>query len=157
MATGKIQDRQRQQRESDAAGRRRTMAAAGGAGEQPPPDQGRYLQKDGTILPAGTSQEQQFKRLPVYLKLVMDQREIHSAAHRVRELSLAGRSAAIADQPERQRVRPAAAAQQVAAPAAPKPGEAYDVTVEIHGIIYLFNPPDPAKLGTGTAETQAAG
>jgi hypothetical protein len=32
----------------------------------------------------------------------------------------------------------------------------FDVPVEIHGIIYIFNPPDLAKLGTGVADNQSA-
>lgn len=33
----------------------------------------------------------------------------------------------------------------------------FDLPVEIHGIIYIFNPPDLAKLGTGVADNQSAG
>jgi hypothetical protein len=33
----------------------------------------------------------------------------------------------------------------------------YDMPVEILGIIYIYNPPDASKLGTGTAATQPAG
>jgi hypothetical protein len=125
-------------------------------GPAPPPDQGRYLQKDGTALPAGSAQNEQFKRLPVYLKLVMDQREINRLLTEcanyplpveVRQLRMTSGAAAASSAG-----RPGGNAQS---PAAPKPGEAYDVTVEISGIIYLFNP--PAKLGSSAGETQAAG
>ena len=32
----------------------------------------------------------------------------------------------------------------------------FDIPVEIHGIIYIYNPPDLATLGTGTATEKPA-
>lgn len=126
-------------------------------GEAPAPDEGRYLQADGTALAAGTAQTEQFKRLPVYMKLIMDQREVNRLLTEcanyplpveVRQLRMgsSGGSSQSAGQ-----------GQSGGSAAAPRPGEAYDVSVEINGIIYLFNPPDPEKLGSGAAETQSAG
>lgn len=131
--------------------------AEGGAA--PPPDEGRYLQKDGTALPAGTAQNEQFKRLPVYLKLVMDQREITRLLTECANYPLPVEVRQLRIMPSGGGGQAGGGAQGGAAPAGagPKPGEAYDVSVEISGIIYLFNPPDPTKLGTGSAETQSAG
>jgi len=130
-------------------------------GEAPPPDQDRYLQKDGTALPAGTAQTEQFKRLPVYLKLVMDQREITRLLTECANYPLPVEVRQLRIMPSGGSSQPAGRGQgggaAPTAPGAPRPGEAYDVSVEISGIIYLFNPPDPAKLGNGAAETQSAG
>jgi hypothetical protein len=131
-------------------------AGAGGDPTQAAPDLGRYLAADGTILPAGTSQDQQFKRLPISLKLVMDQREItrlltecanYPLPVEVRQLRINPGSAGAAQ------AGGGAAPARGPAAATSSPGDAFDVTVEIHGIIYLFNPPDPVKLG---AEATAA-
>jgi hypothetical protein len=136
--------------------------SGGEPGAAPPPDEGRYMDAEGKILAAGMSQDQQFKRLPVYMKLVMDQREItrlltecanYPLPVEVRQLRInpggVGPSgAADAGKPGANR--------GAAAPSAPGPGDAFNVIVELHGIIYLFNPPDPAKLGADTA-AQSAG
>jgi hypothetical protein len=130
-------------------------------GAAPAPDEGRYLQKDGTALPAGTAQAEQFKRLPVYLKLVMDQREINRLLTECANYPLPVEVRQLRIMPSGGTSQPAARGAQSGpaptAPGAPRPGEAYDVSVEISGIIYLFNPPDPTKLGAGAAETQSAG
>ncbi len=129
-------------------------AGGGAEGQQPAPDEGRYLQKDGTALPAGTAQTEQFKRLPIYMKLVMDQREITRLLTECANYPLPVEVRQLRIMPVASQSGGQGAAQTTSAS---KPGEAYDVLVEVNGIIYLFNPPDPAKLGTGAAETQAAG
>ncbi len=140
------------------------MVGGGEAGAAPPPDEGRYVDAEGKTLAAGTSQEQQFKRLPVYMKLIMDQREItrlltecanYPLPVEVRQLRInpGGESGTKAQD---NAGRGGQAGGRGGPGAAPAPGEVYDVTVEIHGIIYLFNPPDRAKLGAEEAP-QAAG
>jgi len=137
-------------------------SGGGEPGAAPAPDEGRYMDAEGKVLSAGMSQDQQFKRLPVYMKLVMDQREIarlltecanYPLPVEVRQLRInpggvGPGGAGGADK--------AGANRGGAAPAAAAPGEAFNVIVELHGIIYLFNPPDPAKLGADTA-VQSAG
>ena len=123
-------------------------------GEAPPPDQDRYVDAEGKTLAAGTSQDQQFKRLPIYLKLVMDQREItrlltecanYPLPVEVRQLRInPGGEGGNGQGKKKEQER------------APIPGEAYNVTVELHGIIYLFNPPDKSKLGSDS-DVAAAG
>lgn len=127
--------------------------------QAPPADEGRYLAADGTILPAGTSQDQQFKRLPIYLKLVMDQREITRLLTECANYPLPVEVRQL-------RINPGAVASSGGAAAGgssagrgattSSPSDAFDVTVEIHGIIYLFNPPDPVKLGAAPAEGASA-
>ncbi len=60
----------------DAEGGGMPEPAMPGEGLAPPPDEGRYVDADGKPQPAGTWQQHQFKRMPVHLRLVMDQREI---------------------------------------------------------------------------------
>src|SRR5262245_18376277 len=39
----------------------------------PPSDEGRYVDAGGKTLPAGQAAQQQFNRMPVYLRLTIDQ------------------------------------------------------------------------------------
>ncbi len=160
MAPGRIDKIAAAASEEGSSSPTESLSPAGDGGEAPP-DQDRYLQKDGTALPAGTAQTEQFKRLPVYLKLVMDQREITRLLTECANYPLPVEVRQLRITPSGGSSQPAGRGQggpaATAAPGAARPGEAYDVSVEISGIIYLFNPPDPAKLGNGTAETQSAG
>jgi hypothetical protein len=145
--------------EGESYGESPVDMSGGEPGAGPAPDQDRYMDAEGKILAAGMSQDQQFKRLPVYMKLVMDQREItrlltecanYPLPVEVRQLRInpggvGPGGAADGGKPDANR-----------GAAAPAPGEAFNVIVELHGIIYLFNPPDPAKLGADTA-AQSAG
>jgi hypothetical protein len=144
---------------SEAAVATPNVDAGAGDPTQAAPDQGRYLAADGTILPVGTSQDQQFKRLPISLKLVMDQREItrlltecanYPLPVEVRQLRINPGGAGAAQ------TGGGAAAARGSTAVTSSPGDAFDVTVEIHGIIYLFNPPDPVKLGAEATAGAAA-
>jgi hypothetical protein len=125
-------------------------AAAVDPTQPPQPDLGRYLAADGTILPVGTFQDQQFKRLPIYMKLVMDQREITRLLTECANYPLPVEVRQL-------RINPGIEKEQgnKSGPAAAAPVDPFDVTLEIHGIIYLFNPPDPVKLGAPPAEGAA--
>jgi hypothetical protein len=126
-------------------------AAAGDPTQPPQPDLGRYLAADGTILPVGTSLDQQFKRLPIYMKLVMDQREITRLLTECANYPLPVEVRQLRINPDTDNERTTRAGSAAAA----APADAFDVTLEIHGIIYLFNPPDPVKLGAPPAEGAA--
>jgi hypothetical protein len=148
MEKGKIMSLATAEGAADAAAASPAIDVGSGDPTQaPPPDQGRYLAADGTILPVGTSQEQQFKRLPIYMKLLMDQREITRLLTECANYPLPVEVRQL-------RINPGSGGgTQPAQGRSAAPGEAFDVIVEIHGIIYLFNPPDPVKLG---AEAGAA-
>jgi hypothetical protein len=124
-------------------------AGGGDAAQGPTPDEGRYLAADGTILPVGTSQDQQFKRLPIYMKLVMDQREITRLLTECANYPLPVEVRQLRINPDMNAEKSAKAGASAA------PADAFDVTLEIQGIIYLFNPPDPVKLGAPPAEGAA--
>ena len=153
-------------------------AAPGGGAPAPPPtapapggaagadaDSGRYVDGDGKRLAGTAAQTQEFKRMPVFLKLAIDQREIprllvecanSPLPLEVRQLRInvtkqsqsggaasstsgggAGGSAAVRD--------PSTGAHKDGT--APSEAEAYEVPVEVLAIIYIYNRPDAAKLG----------
>src|SRR5262249_38863406 len=62
----------------DAAGQAGGAGGGGGSGEpvEKAPDQGRYVDKDGKQVAPGTAPKAEFKRMPVFLKLTIDQRAI---------------------------------------------------------------------------------
>ncbi len=135
------------------------MDMLGEGAQAPAPDDKRYVDADGKPEPSGTWKQHQFKRMPVHLRLVMDQREItrllaacanYPLPVEVRQLRInPGKDG---EGPQRKRDEPMGAVEPTATAA-----EAYDVTVEINGIIYIFNPPDPTKLGVEPGGMQAAG
>jgi hypothetical protein len=157
-------------------------------------DQGRYVDAQGKPLDAGAAAgaapSVEFKRMPVYLRLVIDQREVTRLLAEcansplpveVRQLRLnppknfspgggggspvyPGRpGGAYPAYPGRMppgygggaaAARPAAVPQSVVSdtveltPKVDDPDATlYDIPIELHGIIYIFNPPDRAKLG----------
>lgn len=149
-------------------------AGAGGGFEAPPgpvetempgmgpkPDANRYVGADGKPLPAEPVGEQ-FKRLPVYMKLVMDQRAITRLLTECANYPLPV-------EVQQFRVNPQAKEGSTSGGStAPPPGQTqrgpvatspdvYDVTVELCGIIYIYNPPDAQKLGDPAAGGQLAG
>lgn len=151
----------------------KSAAAAGGeaaaaAAPAPPPaegeaaakpiDEGRYLDAEGKVAPPGQAATQQFKRMPVFLKLTMDQREIN------RFLVECSNSPLLIEVTQL-RINPSqghssSSSKSAAAPGGqsaggrapgspPTESESYEVPVEIAGIIYIYNPPDKSKLGGG--------
>jgi hypothetical protein len=135
-------------------------AAPAGEGVAPAPDQDRYVDDSGTPLGPGVAAGEAFKRLPVFLKLEMNQLEINRLLTNcvnnplpveVRQLRI-NPEAAKESGPQR---APERGQPQGDAGAATTPG-ALDAPVEIHGIIYIYNPPDPAKLGQPAAATEPA-
>jgi hypothetical protein len=163
-------------------------ATAEGA-PKPAADDGRYVDADGNGLNAASLAGQQFKRMPIFLRLTVDERELPKLLAEcansplgveVRQLrispSKAGGSAgggkstgtapAGGGQPlaglMRSRAggapRPASAAPGAAAAGPGSDGpDAYEVPLELLGIMYIYNPPDPNKLGGQATATTAAG
>jgi hypothetical protein len=53
------------------------VAPSGDGGEgAAPPDQGRYLDAEGKPLAAGSAEQSPFRRMPVFMELIVDEREI---------------------------------------------------------------------------------
>jgi hypothetical protein len=139
-------------------------AAPPGEGAEPAPDADRYVDDAGTPLAAGTAGSEAFKRLPVFLKLEMNQLEITTLLSHcvnsplpveVRQLRINPEAAKEAGGQARPQAKAREGGDAVGATAAGP----LDATVEIHGIIYIYNPPDPAKLGqpAGAAPVTAGG
>lgn len=126
-------------------------------GQAPPPDTGRYLDADGKPMAAGTSEQGPFKRMPIYLELVIDEREIP-------KLLVECANSPLPVEVRKLRVNPDAGSkssssrerQGTEVVGLAESGGSYDVPVEISGIIYIYNPPDTAKLGSGEAPADGA-
>jgi len=133
-------------------------AMGGEEGAEVQPDENRYVDAEGKPMASGAWKEQQFKRMPVHLRLVMDQREIT-------RLLAACANSPLPIEVRQLRINPGAESSGSPAKKADAgadgptatAADVYDVVVEISGIIYIFNPPDPARLGAGGEGTQAAG
>jgi hypothetical protein len=140
-------------------------AAAAAATPAPPPpegdpsanplDEGRYLDADGKVAPPGQAATQQFKRMPVFLKLMMDQREINRFLVECSNSPLLIEVTQVRMNPSHGQGNSSKAAVPGGQPAAGRPtstpteSESYELPVEIAGIIYIYNPPDKSKLGGG--------
>ena len=124
-------------------------------------DEGRYLDPEGKPLPPGEAASKQFKRMPIFLRLAIDQREINKLLVEcansplpveVRQLRIAvtkggGSSAA----------RQTPATNRGTEQGPPTESDSYEVPIELAGIIYIYNPPDAAKLGGQAAAASVGG
>jgi hypothetical protein len=159
MAPGKI-DGSAQAAAAAAGAATATAAVADSPDAKKPPDDNRYVDAKGVPLPGGSAKEA-FKRMPVYMQLKMDQREIPKLLVEcansplpveVQQLRInASRGGAAANR--------GGQAASTAGTASKGPGselESYDVPVVICGIIYIYNPPDTSKLGGDPAAAGSA-
>ena len=148
--------------EASAPAATSSTAAAGGEAQADDPAKrlkaDRYVNEKGKPLgPDDIAPFAEFKMMPIHMKLVMDQSKINKllaeCANRnmpveVRRVRLTGNAGAAAG------VAVAAAGDAGStggdsdAPHAESSATS-DVQVDIQGIIYIYNPPDRAKLGTG--------
>lgn len=168
----------------------KSLAPPGGGGpddkSQAVGEEGRYLDATGKPIATAQAKSEEFKRLPVYLRLWMDQRQVTAligqlanaplpvelrqfrlnpstgsgtggggvgggtAGHSPRPSgSSAGFGPGKASGGDRGPQRPAASDSDGAGP--------FDSAVELHGIVYIYNPPDKAKLATAAdAASEAA-
>jgi hypothetical protein len=134
-----------------------------------PPDQGRYVDADGKPLPAGGAGAQPFKRMPIHMKLKIDQREIAKLLVECANspLPVEVRQLRINPKAESRDNRGPTPAGSQSADGSATDHAGYDVPIELSGIIYIYNPPDASRLGgdaaaptgdpTGTAQPAAPG
>lgn len=115
------------------------------------PDEGRYVGADGKALPSGVAAKEQFKRMPVFLRLKMDQRELP-------KLLVECANSPLPLEVMQLRINPSTLAPGSTRPSGgekakdnptQKEVETFDVPIEISGIIYIYNKPDLSKLGGG--------
>ena len=146
--------------------------------------EGRYVDDKGQPLPYEAAYPYakhpyaEFKMMPIRMNLMMDQRRLPRLlvecansnmpieVRRIRiqksageALNLAGAAAAAPGPVAKSHVGSMPAHRQPKASVAVK-GDSqeagqYDMPVEIHGVIYIYNPPDREKLGTGAAAAGA--
>ncbi len=128
-----------------------------------PIDEGRYLDPEGKPLPPGEAASKQFKRMPIFLRLAIDQREINkllvecansSLPVEVRQLRIAATKSGGGTSVTRQ---PSSTTNRGTEQGPPTESESYEVPIELAGIIYIYNPPDAAKLGGQPAASSAGG
>lgn len=126
-----------------------------------PIDENRYVDPDGKPLPSGAAALLQFKRMPIFMRLTIDQREIN-------KLLVECANAPLPVEVRQLRINPLGGVGTSSASAKKSTGgsttggaastetETYEVPIELAGIIYIYNPPDVAKLGAAPADAAAA-
>jgi hypothetical protein len=135
-------------------------AAPGGEPVEKAPDEGRYVDKDGKRVPPGTAPKAEFKRMPIFMKLTIDQRSIN-------KLLVECANSALPVDVRYLRVNPSKAstssgggsssdkAAKTGSTNTLGEGESFDVPIEVAGIIYIYNKPDTTKLGAEPAQGDA--
>ncbi len=133
---------------------------AGAASAPKGADEGRYVDADGKRLASAAAATAQFKRMPIFLRLVVDQRHIPELLVACANSPLPVEVRQLRINPDREGGKSASASggsQASSRGAGNKAGEgsdAYEVPIELHGIIYIYNKPDMTKLSGG--QTAAA-
>ncbi|MGD9722217.1 MAG: hypothetical protein AB7O59_11760 [Pirellulales bacterium] len=129
--------------------------ATGGEGQEgePAPDAGRYVDAEGKPMATPPTPQDPFKRMPISMKLIIDQREIP-------KLLVECANSPLPVEIHQLRINPDAKANKSKSSGAPAdsanaPQGTFDVPVELCGIIYIYNPPDKQRLGTGAADGAA--
>jgi hypothetical protein len=123
-------------------------------------DEGRYVEFDGKPLPAGTAATQQFKRMPIFMRLSIDQRDINKLLVECANSQLPVEVRQLRVNPLKRQSgsspRSGGQGNRNDATAASE-SEFYEVPIELVGIIYIYNPPDMTKLGSQQGGSSAAG
>jgi len=117
--------------------------------------EGRYVNEQGKPVPAAQAESGEFKLMPILMKLVMDQRKIP-------DLLINCANSELLVEVRRLRVNPEASGTRKKLSNSSRGTRSgtnrnsnagsmvegpYDVTVELRGLIYIYNRPDRQKLG----------
>lgn len=145
--------------------------AEGAAAANPLYDK-RYVDEQGKPLPAGGTEGAVFKRMPVYLVVSIEQKSIPEFLAKLagaalpvetRELRINSQtrksSISSSSSPFQSTIggaRDSTTVEKTAVTDA-QLRELFDVVLELHGVIYIYNPPDPAMLTSSSAADQASG
>jgi hypothetical protein len=116
---------------------------------EPPPDEGRYIDAEGKALqPADQWRSQPFKRMPIFIRLTIDQREITKLMVECANAPLPVEIRQLRINPREGKGGSSSGGRPEGLPAETTVDRAvYDVPVEISGVISIYNPPDAARLG----------
>jgi hypothetical protein len=127
--------------------------------------EGRYVDDKGkplTATDAAAGGASEFKRMPVCLELVMDQREISRLLIECANSPLPVEVRQFRVHPKKKDTAGAQTRSRTGGSGSNSSGGEekdqglYDVLVEVQGIIYIFNPPDVTKLGPVAVADSAA-
>ena len=138
-------------------------------------DAGRYVDDKGMPLAAASAAPPEFKRMPILMQLLIDQREISRLlvdcaksplpieVRQLRDTPAERSTSVIGGKPVPGRNRAPKLRRHQESPGAGRGSDLaawnadeerdknpYDILVELQGIIYIFNPPDQAKLASAT-------
>ena len=135
--------------------RRAAQPADAAAGEKAI-DEGRYVDETGKKLGPGMTENAEFKRMPIFLRLQIDQRQI------LRFLVECANSP-LPVEVRQLRINPTKGTANT--PSTPPGGSktpggeanSFDTPLELHGIIYIYNKPDLTKLGGPPPAAPGAG
>jgi hypothetical protein len=125
--------------------------------QKPAPDEGRYVDAEGKALSAASIGDAPYKRMPVFMKLMINQNKID-------KLLVECANSPLPVEITQWRVNPGAKDSSQGSPATYRGSGSgsdgpeinpNDVPIELSGIIYIYNPPDPAKLGPDPSEAGA--
>ena len=138
------------------------LVGLGSQGPVPPPaprgsaSQGelanRYVDERGNPLAADSEKPKQFNRIPVFMRVTIDQRELGKflvlcanspLPIEVRQFRLESPEYLVSKGDRNQRGTGGGAGKTLDLTPATDAGY-YDVAIEVFGIIYIFNPPDPS-------------
>ena len=146
----------------------------GGALSGRAPDDLRYVDDKGMPIPTGVAGPAEFKRMPIVMQLFMDQREVAGLLVRLANSPLPVEIRQMRINTKMQGFNnprlPIFAGKDGAVDTRKGTGNAmmrdknmeeamlnpYDVAVELHGIIYIFNPPDQSLRATDSPAGDAA-
>jgi hypothetical protein len=133
--------------------------AAEGEAAEKPIDEGRYVDDKGQPLPSGEAAQKQFKRIPIFMRLSIDQRQINKLLVLCANSPLPVEVKQLRIGVNKQSTSSTrAAGAPPTEPGAASESESFEVPIELAGIISLYNPPDMTKLGeTPPTATAAAG
>jgi hypothetical protein len=135
--------------EASAAGSAKPITPAAVAAPFTSAPVARYVDEKGMPLAEGAVAAPEFKRMPVVMRLIMDQREIQHLL-----VECANSPLPVEVRQLHVHTRKGGAGQKAGAQQnnSEKDMSSYEMTVEVEGLIYIFNPPDPTKLGGLAAE-----
>lgn len=147
-----------------------TPTAPTGDGGAPSEDDGRYVNETGAPLASAAENPAEFKRIPVFLELTIDQREIAVLLAECAEspLPVEVRQFAMLQLGRQNQASRSVTSAKPSGPVSSASGEKvdvserfrreagigpYDVRVQIAGIIYIYNPPNKALLSVTGGES----
>jgi hypothetical protein len=159
MASGKIEQPKDGEAAAPVDGGQQQASEPAADGQKPAPDEGRYLDAEGKPMAAATLGDAPYKRMPVFIRLTMDQGEIDKLlvecanAPLPVEVNVCRFNPGATDSSSQAQATTYSRGSSGGANTETNPN---DVPIELSGIIYIYNPPDATKLGSEAEGAAAA-